>query len=638
MTGSPAQSSYKAHELIAHDIEAYLHKHRHKSLLRFITCGSVDDGKSTLIGRLLYDSKMIFEDQLAALTADSKRIGTQGRNLDFALLVDGLAAEREQGITIDVAYRYFATEKRKFIVADTPGHEQYTRNMVTGASTASLAVILIDARKGVLTQTRRHSYLTHLLGIKNIVLAVNKMDLVNYAKSAFDTIVADYRVFADSIGIRDFIAIPISSLVGDNITAASGNTPWYTGPSLISHLESVELDATEDQRRPFRMPVQWVNRPNLDFRGFSGLISQGYVRPGDAVRVLPSGRTSTVSRVVTLGKDLEEAVAGQSVTLTLADELDCSRGDVLAAAEDPPESADQFEATLVWMADEELLPGRPYWLKLATQFVTATVYGPKYQINVNTMERLAAKTLALNAIGVANLSTDKPLVFEPYEKSRDLGGFILIDKISNATVAAGMLHFALRRSSNVHWQALDVDRDAHARLKHQRPRLLWFTGLSGAGKSSIANLVQKKLYALGKHSYLLDGDNIRHGLNKDLGFTDADRVENIRRIGEVSKLMTDAGLIVLTAFISPFRAERRMVREMSLPGEFIEIYIETPLEVAERRDVKGLYKKARAGQLKHFTGIDSPYEAPEKPEIRINTVEISAEEAADAIVAFVMQS
>jgi bifunctional enzyme CysN/CysC len=638
MTGSPAQSSYKAHELIAHDIEAYLHKHRHKSLLRFITCGSVDDGKSTLIGRLLYDSKMIFEDQLAALTADSNRIGTQGRNLDFALLVDGLAAEREQGITIDVAYRYFATEKRKFIVADTPGHEQYTRNMVTGASTASLAVILIDARKGVLTQTRRHSYLTHLLGIKNIVLAVNKMDLVNYAKSAFDTIVADYRVFADSIGIRDFIAIPISSLVGDNITAASGNTPWYTGPSLISHLESVELDATEDQRRPFRMPVQWVNRPNLDFRGFSGLISQGYVRPGDAVRVLPSGRTSTVSRVVTLGKDLEEAVAGQSVTLTLADELDCSRGDVLAAAEDPPESADQFEATLVWMADEELLPGRPYWLKLATQFVTATVYGPKYQINVNTMERLAAKTLALNAIGVANLSTDKPLVFEPYEKSRDLGGFILIDKISNATVAAGMLHFALRRSSNVHWQALDVDRDAHARLKHQRPRLLWFTGLSGAGKSSIANLVQKKLYALGKHSYLLDGDNIRHGLNKDLGFTDADRVENIRRIGEVSKLMTDAGLIVLTAFISPFRAERRMVREMSLPGEFIEIYIETPLEVAERRDVKGLYKKARAGQLKHFTGIDSPYEAPEKPEIRINTVEISAEEAADAIVAFVMQS
>jgi bifunctional enzyme CysN/CysC len=637
MTGGPAQSSYEAHELIAQDIEAYLRKHQYKSMLRFITCGSVDDGKSTLIGRLLYDSKMIFEDQLAALTADSKRIGTQGQNIDFALLVDGLAAEREQGITIDVAYRYFATEKRKFIVADTPGHEQYTRNMVTGASTASLAVILVDARKGVLTQTRRHSYLTHLLGIKNIVLAVNKMDLANYAQATFDSIVADYRAFADSIGIRDFIAIPISSLAGDNITSASGNTTWYPGPSLISHLETVEIDATGAQRRPFRMPVQWVNRPNLDFRGIAGLISQGCVRPGDSVRVLPSGRTSTVARVVTLGADLQEAVAGQSVTLTLADALDCSRGDVLAAAENSPEIADQFEATLVWMADDELLPGRPYWLKLATQLATATVHGPKYQINVNTTERLAAKTLSLNAIGVANLSTDKPLVFEPYENSRELGGFILIDKISNATVAAGMLHFALRRSSNVHWQPLDVDRDAHARLKHQHPRLLWFTGLSGAGKSSIANLVQKKLYALGKHSFLLDGDNIRHGLNKDLGFTDADRVENIRRIGEVAKLMTDAGLIVLTAFISPFRAERRMVREMSLPGEFVEIYVETPLEVAEQRDVKGLYKKARAGQLKHFTGIDSPYEPPERPEIRVNTVQTSAEQAADEIVAYVIQ-
>jgi bifunctional enzyme CysN/CysC len=637
MTG-PAHSSYEAHDLIAQDIEAYLHKHQHKSLLRFITCGSVDDGKSTLIGRLLYESKMIFEDQLAALTADSKRIGTQGQNIDFALLVDGLAAEREQGITIDVAYRYFATEKRKFIVADTPGHEQYTRNMVTGASTANLAVILVDARKGVLTQTRRHSYLTHLLGIKSIVLAVNKMDLVNYAQATFDAIIADYRAFADSIGIRDFIAIPISSLAGDNITSASSNTAWYAGPSLISYLETVAIDATGPQRRPFRMPVQWVNRPHLDFRGFAGLISQGLVRPGDSVRVLPSGRTSTVSRIVTQDADLQEAVAGQAVTLTLADQLDCSRGDVLAAAEDPPETADQFEATLVWMADEELLPGRPYWLKLATQLATATIHSPKYQINVNTMEHLAAKTLGLNAIGVANLSTDKPLVFEPYERSRELGGFILIDKISNATVAAGMLHFALRRSSNVHWQPLDIDRDAHARLKHQRPRLLWFTGLSGAGKSSIANLVQKKLYALGRHSFLLDGDNIRHGLNKDLGFTDADRVENIRRIGEVAKLMTDAGLIVLTAFISPFRAERRMVREMSLPGEFVEIYVETPLEVAEQRDVKGLYKKARAGQLMHFTGIDSPYEPPEHPEIRVNTVETSAEEAAEVIVAYIIRS
>jgi bifunctional enzyme CysN/CysC len=609
-----------------------------KSLLRFITCGSVDDGKSTLIGRLLYDSKMILEDQLATLAADSKRIGTQGQNIDFALLVDGLAAEREQGITIDVAYRYFTTEKRKFIVADTPGHEQYTRNMVTGASTADLAVILVDARKGVLTQTRRHTYLVHLLGLKTIVLAVNKMDLVDYSQDTFDAIVSEYRAFTESIGIRNVAAIPISSLRGDNIVSRSSNTGWYEGKPLLTLLETVEIDSVGAQRLPFRMPVQWVNRPNLDFRGFAGLISQGQLRAGDAIRVLPSGRTSTVSRIVTLDSDLKEAVAGQSVTVTLADAVDCSRGDVLAAAEAAPEIADQFEATLVWMADEPLLPGRPYWLKLASQFVTATIYGPKYQVNVNTLEHLAAKTLSLNAIGVANLSTDKPLIFEPYEASRELGGFILIDKISNATVAAGMLHFALRRSSNVHWQPLDVDRDAHARLKHQRPRLLWFTGLSGAGKSSIANLVQKKLYALGKHSFLLDGDNIRHGLNKDLGFTDADRVENIRRIGEVAKLMTDAGLIVLTAFISPFRAERRMVREMSLPGEFIEIYVETPLEVAEQRDVKGLYRKARAGELKHFTGIDSPYEPPEHPEIRVNTVQTSADHAADEIVAYVMRS
>jgi bifunctional enzyme CysN/CysC len=622
----------EAHE----NIEANLNTQQHKSLLRFITCGSVDDGKSTLIGRLLYDSKLIFDDQLAALEADSKRVGTQGQNIDFALLVDGLAAEREQGITIDVAYRFFGTERRQFIVADTPGHEQYTRNMVTGASTADLAVILIDARKGVLTQTRRHSYLAHLIGVKSFVLAVNKMDLVDYDQAKFDSIVADYRKFADSIGIRSFLPIPISSLFGDNITAASSNTPWYRGPSLISHLESVEIDSTAAQLRPFRMPVQWVNRPNLDFRGFAGLITDGRIRPGDAIRVLPSGRMSTVARIVTLGADLALAVAGQSVTVTLADEVDCSRGDLLAAADDPPETADQFEAAIVWMADEPLLPGRPYWLKVGTQLVTATIHGPKYQVNVNTLEHLAAKTLSLNAIGIANLSTDKPLVFESYEKSRDLGGFILIDKISNATVAAGMLHFALRRASNVHWQALDIDRDAHARLKHQQPRLLWFTGLSGAGKSAIANLVQKKLYALGKHSFLLDGDNIRHGLNKDLGFTDADRVENIRRIGEVARLMTDAGLIVLAAFISPFRAERRMVRGMSPPGEFIEIYVETSLAVAEQRDVKGLYKKARAGELKNFTGIDSPYEPPEHPEIRVNTETTSADQAAEEIVAHVL--
>ncbi len=618
------------------NIGEYLRQHQYKSLLRFITCGSVDDGKSTLIGRLLYDSRQIFEDQLAALEADSKRFGTQGEHIDFALLVDGLAAEREQGITIDVAYRFFSTDRRKFIVADTPGHEQYTRNMVTGASTADLAVILIDARKGVLTQTRRHSYLAHLLGIRNLVLAVNKMDLVGYDRSIYDAIVAEYRVFANSIGIDLFVPIPVSGLAGDNITTRSSATPWYSGPTLMAHLETVEIDIDAAQRRPFRMPVQWVNRPNADFRGFCGLICNGRVRPGDPVRVLPSGRISTVARIVTQGGDLDAAAAGQSVTITLADDVDCSRGDVLSIADDPPEVADQFEAAIIWMADEELLPGRPYWLKLGTQTASATIHAPKYQINVNTMERLAAKTLGLNAIGVANFSTDKPLVFEPYDKSRDLGGFILIDKISNSTVAAGLLHFALRRSQNVHWQALDIDRDAHARLKHQQPRLLWFTGLSGAGKSSIANLVQKKLYALGKHSFLLDGDNIRHGLNKDLGFTDADRVENIRRIGEVARLMTDAGLIVLTAFISPFRAERRMVRDMSPPGEFIEIYVETPIEIAEQRDVKGLYKKARAGELKHFTGIDSPYEAPEHPEIRVNTVKTTAEQAADAIVAYVL--
>ena len=569
MNETTPESSYKAHDLIAENIDAYLEQHQHKSLLRFITCGSVDDGKSTLIGRLLYDSKMIFEDQLAALEADSKRVGTQGQQIDFALLVDGLAAEREQGITIDVAYRFFATDKRKFIVADTPGHEQYTRNMVTGASTADLAVILIDARKGVLTQTRRHSYLAQLIGIRNLVLAVNKMDLVGYDEQRYKDIVADYRAFADSIGIAAFTAMPISGFMGDNITAPSSNMPWYTGPALLPHLEHVALDVTAAQDQPFRLPVQWVSRPNLDFRGFAGLISGGRIRPGDAVRVLPSGKVSTVTRVVTLDGDLEEAVAGQSITLTLADEVDCSRGDVLAAADSPPQVADQFEATLVWMSDEPLVPGRSYWLKLGTQNVSAQIQTPKYQVNVNTMEHLAAKTLDLNAIGVVTVTTDKPLVFEAYAASHDLGGFILIDKFSNGTVAAGMLHFALRRSQNVHWQALDITREAHAAQKQQQPRVLWFTGLSGAGKSTIANLVEKKLHALGKHTFLLDGDNVRHGLNKDLGFTETDRIENIRRVGEVAKLMTDAGLIVLTAFISPFRAEREMVRAMLPAGEFV---------------------------------------------------------------------
>ncbi len=623
---------YKTDALIAEDIDSYLDQHQHKTMLRFITCGSVDDGKSTLIGRLLYDSKMIFEDQLAALETDSRKVGTQGQEIDFALLVDGLAAEREQGITIDVAYRFFNTEKRKFIVADCPGHEQYTRNMVTGASTADLAVILIDARKGVLVQTRRHSYLCHLLGIRNIVLAVNKMDLIDYDQVVFDAIVKDYAEFARSIGIESFMPMPISGFKGDNITAHSANTPWYKGPTLVDHLETVEVRSTTDADRPFRMPVQWVNRPNLDFRGFSGLIATGSVKPGDPVRVLPSGKTSTVTRVVTLDGDLDAAVAGQSVTICLADEVDCSRGDVIATADNPPQAADQFEATIVWMNDDALIPGRGYWLKLATQTVSATVHQPKYVINVNTMEHLAAKTLDLNAIGMAEIATDRPLVFEPYADSRALGGFILIDKISNATVAAGMLSFSLRRAQNVHWQALDVSREAHAALKHQKPAVLWFTGLSGSGKSTIANLVEKKLHAMGKHTFLLDGDNVRHGLNRDLGFTEADRIENIRRVGEVAKLMTDAGLIVLTAFISPFRAEREMVRAMMPEGEFVEVFIDTPLDVAESRDVKGLYKKARSGELKNFTGIDSPYEAPEQPEIRIDTTRMEPAEAVDLII------
>ena len=641
MADNPAEDAvYKTDALIAEDISAYLEQHQNKDLLRFITCGSVDDGKSTLIGRLLYDSKMIFEDQLAALEADSKRVGTQGQEIDFALLVDGLAAEREQGITIDVAYRFFSTEKRKFIVADTPGHEQYTRNMVTGASTADLAVILIDARKGVLVQTRRHSYLAHLLGIRHIVLAVNKMDLVDYDQELFQNIVEDYGEFAREIGIGAFTAIPISGFKGDNITSApSANTPWYDGPSLIEHLETVEIANAAAQARSFRMPVQWVNRPNLDFRGFSGLIASGEVSPGKEVRIVPSGKTSRIKSIVTmpakgegLGDENERAVAGQSVTLVLEDEVDCSRGDVIAAADDPPQSADQFEATIVWMSDEALLPGRGYWLKLATQTVTATVAEPKYEVDVNTLEQLAAKTLDLNAIGVAEVTTEKPITFEKYEDSRQLGGFVLVDKLTNATVGAGMINFSLRRAQNVHWQALEISREAHASLKNQRPAVLWFTGLSGSGKSTIANFVEKKLHRMNRHTFLLDGDNVRHGLNKDLGFTEADRIENIRRVGEVAKLMADAGLIVITAFISPFRAEREMIRAMLPEGEFVEVFIDTPLEVAEARDVKGLYKKAREGQLKNFTGIDSPYEAPESAEIRIDTTAMTPQQAADFIV------
>ena len=627
---------YQTDALIAEDIEAYLEQHQNKSMLRFITCGSVDDGKSTLIGRLLYESKMIFEDQLAALENDSRRVGTQGQDIDFALLVDGLAAEREQGITIDVAYRFFATEKRKFIVADCPGHEQYTRNMVTGASTADCAVILIDARKGVLVQTRRHSFLCQQLGIRNLVLAVNKMDLIDYDETKFNAIVSDYAKFAESIGIESFHAVPISGLAGDNITSRSDNTDWYGGPVLIDLLETMQISNTASQKKPFRMPVQWVNRPNLDFRGFSGLIASGTVKPGDELRSLPSGKTSTVKSVVTMDGELDEAVAGQSITITLEEEIDCSRGDVLATADDPPQVADQFETTIVWMDDEPLVVGRGYWLKLGTQMVSVTIAEPKYEIDVNTMEHLASQTLNLNQIGVCEITTDRRIVFDPYTENRALGGFILIDKITNHTVGAGMLHFSLRRSQNVHWQPTDITRDHHASMKNQTPRVLWFTGLSGSGKSTIANEVEKKLALMNRHTFLLDGDNVRHGLNKDLGFTESDRIENIRRIGEVAKLMTDAGLIVLTAFISPFRADRQLVRDMIDGGEFIEIHVDTPLEVAEARDVKGLYKKARDGKLKNFTGIDSPYEPPESPEIRVNTVEMTPEEAADHIIAKIL--
>jgi bifunctional enzyme CysN/CysC len=624
-------------ELIRTDVRAWLAQQEAKELLRFITCGSVDDGKSTLIGRLLYESKQIFDDQLDALTSASKRHGTQGEKIDFALLVDGLSAEREQGITIDVAYRFFTSEKRKFIVADTPGHEQYTRNMVTGASTADLAVLLVDARKGVLTQTRRHSYLARLVGIRRFVLAVNKMDLVDYDQAAFESILADYRAFAEQIGVEEWVAIPVSGLNGDNVMSRSEAMPWYDGPTLLEHLDSVPLDTAADAEKPMRMPVQWVNRPNQNFRGFAGEIASGTMGPGAEVRILPSGRITRIARILGPQGDTDEAVAGESVTVTLADEVDCSRGDVIAASADPPEAADQFEATIVWMADEELLPGRGYWLKLGTQHVTAMIQQPKYEINVNTLEHLAAPTLGLNAIGVAEVATDREIVFEPYaaegtSANKALGGFILIDKLTNATVACGMLHFALRRALNVHRQHFDVGRETHSALKGQKPAVLWFTGLSGAGKSTIANLVEKKLAARGRHTFLLDGDNIRHGLNRDLGFTETDRIENIRRVGEVARLMADAGLIVLTAFISPFRAERHMVRRMMPDGEFFEIFVDTPLAEAEKRDVKGLYAKARAGELKNFTGIDSPYEPPEQAEIRIDTTQLSADEAANAIV------
>lgn len=624
-------------DLIAEDIELYLKTHENKSLLRFITCGSVDDGKSTLIGRMLYESKMLFEDQLAQLEVDSKKVGTQAGDLDFALLVDGLSAEREQGITIDVAYRFFSTDKRKFIVADTPGHEQYTRNMITGASTADVAIILIDARKGVLTQTKRHSYLVSLIGIRHVVLAINKLDMVEYSKEIFQQIDKDYRQFAQEVGLQNIVTIPMSALKGDNITLLSENTPWYQGQTLMGYLEDVHVDDGEEEACVFRMPVQWVNRPNLDFRGYSGIVARGNIKAGDAIRVLPSGRESHVARIVTADGDLDQAVSGQSITLTLTDEIDISRGDILAATDSPPSVADQFETTIVWMADEPMLPGRPYLMKIGTRTVTATVSMLKYKVNVNTLEHVAVTKLELNEIGVCNVSTDRLIAFDPYKEDRDTGGFIMIDRLSNNTVAAGMLHFALRRSQNIHWQAININKQAHAAIKGQKPFILWFTGLSGSGKSTVANLVEKKLYSLGKHTYLLDGDNVRHGLNKDLGFTDADRVENIRRIAEVAKLMVDSGQIVLVSFISPFRSERRMARELVERGEFFEIFIDTPIHIAEERDPKGLYKKMRRGELKNFTGIDSPYEVPENAEIRIDTTKQIPEQAVEQIINYLTQ-
>lgn len=613
------------------DIETFMASQEQKSLLRFITCGSVDDGKSTLIGRLLYESQLLYEDQIEALTKESKAVGTQGGDLDFALLVDGLAAEREQGITIDVAYRFFSTEKRKFIVADTPGHEQYTRNMATGASTAELAILMIDARQGVLPQTRRHSIIVNLLGVKSVALAINKMDLVDFDQAVFDKILADYKEFAGQLGLEQIRAFPVSALKGDNIVEKSANTPWYDGKTLLDHLETVEI-GSDRARAPFRMPVQWVNRPNLDFRGFSGRIASGVIKPGSRVRALPSGKESDVTRIVTYDGDLDEAVADQSVTLTLRDEIDVSRGDVLTDAKAPAETADQFQAKVLWMSEAELFPGRPYIFKLGTSSVTAQITEIKHRLDILTLDQLAAKTLGLNEIGLCNISLDRTITFEPYAQNQTLGSFILIDRTTNETVALGMIDYALRRAANIHRQAFDVDQSTRALIKSQKPIALWFTGLSGSGKSTIANILEGKLNALGKHTYILDGDNVRHGLNRDLGFSDVDRVENIRRVAEVAKLMVDAGLIVLVSFISPFRSERLLAKDRIGEAQFWEIFVDTPLELAEQRDVKGLYKKARAGEIKNFTGIDSPYEAPENPDLRISTKDLSPEDAADRIL------
>ena len=600
-----------------------------RDLLRFMTCGSVDDGKSTLIGRLLWESKLLLEDHAAALERDSKRYGTRGNDLDFALLVDGLQAEREQGITIDVAYRFFATARRKFIVADTPGHEQYTRNMATGASSAQVAVILIDARKGVLTQTKRHTRIAHMLGIREFVVAVNKMDLVDWDAEAYLKIERDYLAFAKELKARRIQFIPTSAVDGDNVVSSSAKTPWYGGPTLLQFLEEIELpDAAASS---FRMPVQWVSRPDQGFRGFAGRIAAGTLRVGDRVRVVPSGVDSQVSAILCGDASLQQAGEGRSVTLTLASEVDVSRGDVITSAASPVEAADQFEARLLWMHSQPLVAGRLYTAKLHAQRAGATITEIKYRVDVNSGAHLAAKSVGMNEIAVVNLSLDRPVAFEPYETSRQLGGFILVDRLTKDTVGAGMIDFALRRAANIHWQALEVNHNARSALMHQRPRCLWFTGLSASGKSTIANLLDKRLHAAGRHTYLLDGDNVRHGLNRDLGFTEADRVENIRRVAEVARLMVDAGLIVLVSFISPYRAERRFARSLFRPEQFVEVYVDTPVEICEQRDPKGLYSKARAGQLKNFTGIDSPYEPPENAEIVIRTAEVSAAEAAERL-------
>jgi bifunctional enzyme CysN/CysC len=603
-----------------------------KGLLRFLTCGSVDDGKSTLIGRLLYDSKLILDDQLAALERDSHRHGTTGEDIDFALLVDGLEAERQQGITIDVAYRFFTTDKRSFIVADTPGHEQYTRNMATGASNADLAIILIDARKGVLTQTKRHSYICSLLGVRHLVLAVNKIDLVGYDETMFEDIVADYRGFATGLGFVSITPVPMSARFGDNVTVRSRHTPWYEGPTLLEHLETIDVES-DAEALPFRFPIQWVNRPNLDFRGFAGTIASGVVRPGDRVTVAASGRESAIARIVTYDGDLPEARAGQAVTLTLADEVDIARGDLLAPPTARPEVADQFAARVIWMGDEPMLPGRPYLMRIGTRYVPARITNLKHKVDVDTLEHLAARTLSLNEIGECNLSTSSPVAFDPYAENRETGAFILIDRYSNATVGAGMIEFGLRRAANIHRQALLVTRADHERMAGHKPVALWFTGLSGSGKSTIANLVERKLYERGVRTFLLDGDNVRHGLNRDLGFADADRVENIRRVGEVAKLFVEAGVIALCSFISPFRSERTMVRELFDEGEFLEVFVDTPLDDCIARDPKGLYAKALDGKIANFTGVSSPYEAPERAELVLATRELSAEAAAEAVVA-----